>query len=279
MLAVRGAALILAAAGLAGTSPAKACEPTKVRGVLVEELRLGHTVDVHHLARALTLVCDESPTHDEWRIYDALALMELDEVGRARQLLGDVGRSPDPDLRRRAGVLLSFTHLAQGDAAAFETSLRALDARDRARLSLLAAADDTDRFAAALAAWPTPETRTRLADLGQTYDDARTLRRPWLAGTLSAVLPGAGQVYAGSFQAAAVAFVLNAVFITATVELGRREMWAAATATGLGASFVYLGNILNAADLARRRSETAAAPVREELERILVPERRPWLER
>ena len=265
---------------LLATTTARAeagCDRAKARGLLVEELRLGHAVDVHHLARALSLLCE--PPDDEWAILDALALVELDETERARQqLVALTTTATDESLRTRARVLLAWTHLATNDADAFAATIAPLDVRDRTRLELLAAADDADRFAATLARWPA-NARGELAALHARYDDARTLRRPWLAGTLSALLPGAGQVYAGSWQAAAVAFVLNGVFITATVELGRRDLWAAAAATGLGASFVYLGNILNAAELARRRSETAAAPARATLEEHLVPERRPWLDR
>jgi hypothetical protein len=101
------------------------------------------------------------------------------------------------------------------------------------------------------------------------------VRRPWLAGVLSAVLPGAGQAYAGSWQGAAVALVLNAALIGATAELATRRLYFSAAAAGTAASIFYVGNILNAADLAQRRNERASAPAREAMERLLIPEAYP----
>ncbi|HLB79857.1 MAG TPA: hypothetical protein VJJ77_05085, partial [Dongiaceae bacterium] len=97
-------------------------------------------------------------------------------------------------------------------------------------------------------------------------------KRPWLAGLLSALVPGLGHGYAGAWDAAAVALVLDGVLIGSTIELARRELWFTAGATGLAASVFYVGNILSAADLAERRNAVAAAPAWEELERVLVPE-------
>jgi hypothetical protein len=109
----------------------------------------------------------------------------------------------------------------------------------------------------------------------ERYEEARHIRRPWLGGLLSAVLPGAGQAYAGSAAAAAAAFVLNAVFISGTVELARHELYATAVAAGMTASFFYVGNVLSAIDLATRRNARAAEAPFEALERMLVPEAHP----
>jgi hypothetical protein len=89
---------------------------------------------------------------------------------------------------------------------------------------------------------------------------------------LSAVLPGSGQLYAGSLQAAAVTFALNALFIGATVELARDHDYWTATAAGTVASFFYIGGVINAADLARRRDQLAAQPDADALEELLLPE-------
>src|SRR5690606_34632281 len=105
--------------------------------------------------------------------------------------------------------------------------------------------------------------------------ERRHRKRPWLAGALSAVVPGLGQAYAGSWESAAVSFVLNGALIGATVELARRDFYAASTVTGLAGSVFYLGSVLSAADLARRHNQRAAEPERRALERLLLPERSP----
>jgi hypothetical protein len=76
-------------------------------------------------------------------------------------------------------------------------------------------------------------------------------RSPAVAGTLSAVLPGAGQAYTGSWQSGAMALVLNALFLATTVELADNDLHAASLASGVVFSITYLGNILNAAESAR----------------------------
>lgn len=76
-------------------------------------------------------------------------------------------------------------------------------------------------------------------------------KSPGLAGTLSAILPGAGQVYTGSWQSGAMAFILNALFLSATLELADKDLDATAVASGVVFSITYLGNILNAAETAR----------------------------
>ena len=151
--------------------------------------------------------------------------------------------------------------------------MRAPATGPRARLATLEAAPDRDRFLRA-AEGLEPSLRGQAADSASTLWAAQTTRRPWLAATLS-ILPGAGQVYAGSWQGAAVAFFLNAVLIGATVELAHHKLYVTAAAAGVASSFFYFGNIINAADLARRRNEMAAEPARLDLERLLLPEAHP----
>lgn len=70
-----------------------------------------------------------------------------------------------------------------------------------------------------------------------------------------------------------MAFLLNAVAFAATFELVDREMYFASALTGLAASVTYVGNIVNAADLARRRNDVAAEEPLADLESYAVPER------
>lgn len=105
----------------------------------------------------------------------------------------------------------------------------------------------------------TQETK-RVEAFNQWRDNLPLQKSPALAGTLSALLPGAGQAYTGSWQSGAMAFVLNALFLSATVELADKDLHAASLASGVVFSITYLGNILNAAESARVYNKNYYAP-------------------
>ena len=77
------------------------------------------------------------------------------------------------------------------------------------------------------------------------------IKSPAIAATLSAILPGAGQFYDGSWQSGALAFVLNALFLSATLELQNKDLHSTALVSGVVFSITYVGNILNAAESAK----------------------------
>ncbi len=242
---------------------------TRVAALVREE----YWVDAHLVAQTLDALCPTHPSSFVWRLWDAVALIKLDESPRARTLLGAVAQSPDPVMRQAAEVIHVWSLLADGDQAAFARAVVRLDGPARARLQVLSATR-ARRDVRPLLDGLQPPLRLEVDRVYRRYE-RRHGKRPWLAGTLSAVVPGLGQAYAGSWESAAVSFVLNGVLIGATVELARREFYAASTVTGLAGSVFYLGSILSAADLARRHNERAAEPERRELERLLVPELSP----
>jgi hypothetical protein len=262
-------AAALAAAAPEGEPPAEAACGPRLEGEILAALGARQFLDAHVLARTAVALCPPSPATARHRTYDALALLELDDSARARELLRLAGA--DPAARPRAEVLTAWSYLRDRDATAFRLALRPLPAEAQARLLLLEGAG-TSPGRLHLPQAIDPAVRARLLEIAQ----AERTRRPWLAATLSVVLPGAGQAYAGSWQAAAVAFLLNAALITATAQLVHERLYFAAGAAGVAASFFYVGNVINAADLARRRNETAAAPLRRDLERRLVPEAHPY---
>ena len=82
--------------------------------------------------------------------------------------------------------------------------------------------------------------------------EAVPLKSPFLAGTLSALLPGSGQVYAEHYKDGVMAFLVNGLFITGTIVALDAENYAlAAIAGGVGLPF-YIGNIYGAANTARK---------------------------
>jgi tetratricopeptide (TPR) repeat protein len=96
-----------------------------------------------------------------------------------------------------------------------------------------------------------------LADGSRSYPDIPG-KSPTLAGGLSAVLPGAGQLYVNRPGDALVSFLLNGAFIWATVEAFHNDNKVTGGILLFFESGWYLGNIYNAASGAHkfnRRSE------------------------
>lgn len=91
-------------------------------------------------------------------------------------------------------------------------------------------------------------------------DNLPPKKSPALAAGMSAILPGSGQAYTGSWQSGAMAFVLNALFLSAALELADHDLHAASLASGVVFSITYLGNILNAAESARIYNQNYYAP-------------------
>ncbi|MFK5926115.1 MAG: hypothetical protein QM483_05755 [Desulfuromusa sp.] len=77
-------------------------------------------------------------------------------------------------------------------------------------------------------------------------------KSPQLAGTLSAILPGAGQLYTKRPRQAAVAFALNAAFIYGAIEAWDNENYATAGILSLFEIGWYGGNIYNAMNNAHK---------------------------
>jgi TolA-binding protein len=68
-------------------------------------------------------------------------------------------------------------------------------------------------------------------------------RDAWLAGMLSAVLPGAGYVYAGHFQTGITALMVNSLFIWTTVMSFEEDHEGAGIALSVLSTGFYTGNI------------------------------------
>lgn len=82
-------------------------------------------------------------------------------------------------------------------------------------------------------------------------------RAPWLAGTLSGVLPGAGHLYAGRPKDGLLALLVNGIFAFGTYEAVRQETYTAAALLGLFGVGFYLGNIFGAVNAAHRENKLA----------------------
>ena len=154
-------------------------------------------------------------------------------AGRTHDAALTLGASPSPDpvgLDVMRGAWISLR--SEGDFSAAAEGLKAVP-----QGPLRPAAD---AFAADLrAAPPIPH------------------RSPALAGTLSAVVPGAGQLYAGAPKDGLSALLVNGALLGGAVALARSDRPGAAALTGvIGLSF-YAGNIQAAVSAARRHNQRA----------------------
>ncbi|WP_303721495.1 tol-pal system YbgF family protein [Malonomonas rubra] len=102
----------------------------------------------------------------------------------------------------------------------------------------------------AFAELPSPEAEK----LEAVIEDFRSLPRksPPVAGTLSAILPGTGQLYTERPKQAGVAFALNAAFIYGSIEAWNNDNYAVAGILSLFEIGWYGGNIYNAMNNAHK---------------------------
>jgi len=82
-------------------------------------------------------------------------------------------------------------------------------------------------------------------------------KSPLLAGVLSGVLPGAGQLYSGEAKNALLAFAVNAALIAATYEAFHKEVYVAGGIVSVVALTFYSGNIYGALNSAHHANQDA----------------------
>ena len=100
-----------------------------------------------------------------------------------------------------------------------------------------------------------PEAKKGREDLAAPPD--LRPKSPALAGTLSAVLPGAGQCYAGRPAGGAATFLVNGLLIGGTVESFRTDRNALGALLGLAALAAYGGNVYGAVGDAHKANREA----------------------
>ena len=99
------------------------------------------------------------------------------------------------------------------------------------------------------------------------------VKKPWLAGVLSAVIPGAGQLYTGRYLDALISFIVTGALIAGTVVFAlpqNRSVGGAIALGSLGLGF-YAGGIVNAVTDAFSINEKRYADFSEDLNKTLLP--------
>lgn len=160
---------------------------------------------------------------------------------------GELGRAISVAKQGRFDEAATALERADGPAELRAFALWAAGwARLDARQEGYARADFTQLAGTAFAA----EAEAVLAGLDRAPPARR--RSPAGAAVLSTILPGAGQAWAGDWQDAAAALVVNGLFAAGTVELARTEQVPGAVALGLVGATFWGGNVMAATDSARR---------------------------
>jgi len=236
--------------------------------------------------KRFTILFPGSPKGEYALFRTGMAFYLGDEQGdalRAFEALAD--RYPDSPYqlpaRYFAGISLWKSKDHTGAAEAFDLIVRSAPGSPFAPRALAARALvelDRDEPAAAaavlrrfIADYPDhPENsriREALALLGQYEELPR--KSEFLAGFLSAILPGAGYIYAGRYGDGITSFLVNALFIAGTVTAVTNDWYPAAGITGgIGLPF-YLGNIYGSANAARKWNRNIRREMRARIAAVL----------
>ncbi len=95
----------------------------------------------------------------------------------------------------------------------------------------------------------------------------RPKKSPFLAGALSTVLPGAGQLYNGRLGDAVLTFLLNGLFIAGTIEAIQHDQLAIAGVLSFFEAGWYGGNVYSAVNGAHKHNRRADEALLQDLER------------
>ena len=122
------------------------------------------------------------------------------------------------------------------------------------------------------------------SELQSFIDQYRQLPRksPALAGTLSAIMPGAGQLYTERPKQAGAAFALNATFIYGAIEAWNNENYTVAGILSLFEIGWYGGNIYNAMNNAHKINRDRETQFKQQLQQrtglsLGLHAKTPWL--
>jgi len=250
---------------LVWTAPAFAAEPDSYLDFARRLFDQGDYFRAVTEAKRFLFLYPDHPRRNEARLLIARSYMSSGQYQEARRAFEPVIAQKDqPDLAAEAALELGrcLERLSPVDEAV--TYYQELidrppvagpwadDVRNQARYRLGWLFLREGRWLEAQAAFGQVESGHRLwpsaSELAQTAPEGANidLKSPTAAGVLSAVLPGAGQVYVGRPVDAGLAFGLNAAFLLGAVEAYNNESWAVFSLLGLMEIAWYGGNIYNA---------------------------------
>lgn len=226
------------------------------------------------------------PTRTALLLRVARAYALGNQAEKAAEIGGRLAReSPAEELRPQALLVLAFARDRAGDHDTAASLLRkvyepgaqgSIEARARllAGIALLRSGARDGEAARVLEPVTTdPQVGAAAVALSRAADrlHAVRLKSPALAGVLSGVLPGLGQLYLGEPDTAVAAFGVNALFIWATVDAFRSQHYGLGAAALAVESLWYGGAIFGAVAGAHRYNRDYRARVIDEAQRGLDP--------
>lgn len=221
---------------------------------------------------ALRLQFHDPAGAPRWRFYEAWALLQQGDAQQATPMFVALADQGPPELAPLASLAAARSWrgldpriaLRRYESLAGAPEPVATQARLGAGWSYVAVGRFDDAAALAL---PSPALAAVL--------ERPRWRRPGAAAALSAVIPGAGQFYAGAPREGAAALFVVGGLGAGTAILVERESWTGAAVVGTLFGSFWLGNLYGAADAAvrhNRRVREAAAREIEALELPVFPE-------
>ncbi len=198
---------------------------------------------------------------DELLLWQAVCFLNSKDYVSAYERLAALSCDAQPqDIRAYASYLLAWTCLSRGDSA---------PAR-RIFASLSACAGNAPALSG-----------IDMKALADAASEAKSLRRrsPVAAGVLSACLPGAGHLYCKRYRDGCVAFVLNAVFVGASVESFDKRIYVAGGIASSVALIFYSGTVYGAVNAAHKFNRSEREEFLRDLRRRFGDERSLLIER
>jgi outer membrane protein assembly factor BamD (BamD/ComL family) len=168
-----------------------------------------------------------------------------------------------------ARAAVAFEHLAQSTTSPFAPkALAAWSLLELERDDSSVAAVLLQRFMTEYPLHPAIDQVREACSLLVQYENLPQ-KSEIFAGVLSAILPGAGYVYAGRYGDGLTSFLINGLFIAGTVTAVNND-WlpAAGISGGIGLPF-YLGNIYGSANAAKKWNHTIKSEMRGRIEAAL----------
>jgi TM2 domain-containing membrane protein YozV len=211
-----------------------------------------------------------TPGAARWRYYEAWGVLQQGDVQAATLRFVSLAEDGPPELAEVASLAAgrSWRTLDPEIAARRFEDLAATASppvREQALLGLAWTEAELGQFEAAFSRLSAPPSELELALTHPRW------RRAGLAALLSAGVPGAGQIYAGSpLEGLAALFVVGGLG-AGTYLLAERRSWTGTAVLGtLGVSF-WLGNIYGAADAATRHNRRTRQEARDQIASLEAP--------
>lgn len=218
--------------------------------------------------KKLLILFPDSAKADTARFKVGMAYYKGEEYEAAEQAFASLGNISPESIHAASAAYqqgLCFAKLGKPDKAAqaFETARKLSTSRsDTLRQAVfgkvLAAFDQHDisegQKTLELYLQKQPDNSGAVQAVGarSLLDQYQELPRksPLVAGTLSAIIPGSGHIYAGHYGDGVTALLLNGLFIAGTVVAAQQENYPAAGLLGLIGLPFYIGNIYGGANAA-----------------------------